>query len=101
MPVLLTHNKVVAIQPCAQCTLTSVTSGCASLLDMASGGPDPDAPAVNGVAGWIPFGSGVGGALRRVPLNGVPLMFSFFLRDFPVKLRGAFKGRVSQNALEN
>ena len=68
------------------------TSSCASLLHMGSGGPGPDAPAVNGVAGWIPFGSEVGGAVRRVPLNGVPLMFSFFPRDFPVKLRGAFRG---------
>ena len=43
---------------------------------------------VNGVLGWTPFGSGVRGAFRRMPVNRLPLNFCSFPRDFPVKLRG-------------
>ena len=44
-----------------------VTWGCVSLLYMVSGGPDPDALALDGVLRWTPFGSGVGGAFWGVP----------------------------------
>ena len=43
---------------------------------------------VNGVAEWIPFGSGMGGFGKCL------LISIFFLRDFPINLRIAFREAV-------